>query len=184
MYNLCNNIALYAKCGNNLQKTYPFPIYPLSMDPVSQSTEPKKCQQYRKAAGSFINLNAHASGEKNGLSARSQASKLYIDKLTLTESQKVQINELYAINQVEDTTYTKDDNSQIGAAIALGTRHLDLDARESVGSRWSIKWSRSTGKKGKVTQRTLYQWCVSLLSILSAVYSDSIYPVTAAITMQ
>jgi len=154
------------------------------MDPVSQSTEPKKCQQYRKAAGSFINLNAHASGEKNGLSARSQASKLYIDKLTLTESQKVQINELYAINQVEDTTYTKDDNSQIGAAIALGTRHLDLDARESVGSRWSIKWSRSTGKKGKVTQRTLYQWCVSLLSILSAVYSDSIYPVTAAITMQ
>ena len=77
------------------------------------------------------------------------------------------------MNQVEDITYTKDDDSQLGTAIALGTRHLDLDARESVGSRWSIKWSRSTGKKGKVTQRTLYQWCVSLSSILSAVYSNS-----------
>ena len=74
------------------------------MDPTSQSKKPKKCQQHRKAAGSFINLNAHASGENNGLSAQSQASEVYIDKLTLTEPQKVQINELYATNKVEDTT--------------------------------------------------------------------------------
>jgi hypothetical protein len=45
---------------------------------------------------------------------------VYIDKLTLTEPQKVQINELYLTNQVEDTMYTKDDDSHCSRYMTPG----------------------------------------------------------------
>jgi hypothetical protein len=50
---------------------------------------------------------------------------------------------------------------QLEATTMLGINHLDLCAHESLGSRWSIKWSRKSGKQKNVeTRRVLYQWCI------------------------
>ncbi|KAI1781670.1 hypothetical protein LXA43DRAFT_977973 [Ganoderma leucocontextum] len=49
------------------------------------------------------------------------------------------------------------EDQQIAAASLLAQLGLDLDARNSLGNRWSVRWSRKTGRKGQETRRTLYQ---------------------------
>ncbi len=105
-----------------------------------------------------------ASGKKVQLTARRIATKIYIEKLWLTEDQRAQINALYAnpdasslVTRVFDS---KDPEEQCAAAALLASEGLDPDGREELGNRWSSRWGRPTENKGIVTRRELFQWCV------------------------
>jgi hypothetical protein len=126
------------------------------------SSNARKPRKPRAPRNTFVNISAEqASGSKVSLSAHSIASEIYLEKLTLTEEQRTQIKAKYQDGQeIEDITFNPTDGTeQLAAAALLGTNHLDIDSRESLENRWSVKWGRSTGgKRNGQTRRVLYQW--------------------------
>jgi hypothetical protein len=105
----------------------------------------------------------NATTQPTSLSSHRMAAKVYIDKLNLTMEQKHQIQDIYAKSEsIQDFTYLPGNESQqISATALLATHQLDFDARESLASRWSIKWQVNSGAGDKADCRVLYQWCVS-----------------------
>jgi hypothetical protein len=100
--------------------------------------------------------------QPTSLSSHRIAAKVYTDKLNLTAEQKCQIQDIYSSEDIEDFTYFPDDESQqISATALLAAHQLDFDARESLASRWSIKWRVNSGTREKADCRVLYQWCAS-----------------------
>lgn len=99
--------------------------------------------------------------QKSSLSLHRIAAKVYIQKLSLTSEQSEKIQLLYTQNQPEDFIYSPDDKAeQIAATALLATHNLDFDARESLASRWSIKWGVNSGKGDTQDRRVLFQWLV------------------------
>jgi hypothetical protein len=86
-------------------------------------------------------------------------AKVYTDKLNLTKEQKSQIQQIYAMDNVQDLTYFPDNESeQISTAAVLAANQLDFDVCESLESRWSIKWWVKSGAGKAADCRVLYQW--------------------------
>ena len=98
--------------------------------------------------------------QPTSLSSHRKAAKVYIDKLNLTAEQKHQIQVIYLESGIiQDFTYLPDNESQqISATALLATHQLDFDARESLASRWSVKWRVNSGTGDKADCRVLYQW--------------------------
>lgn len=121
-----------------------------------------------KPFSKFVNVGAKEASrhEKVALTAFRKASKLYLDELWLTEDQRSRIEDLYATDRTVSLQYEnpEDAEEQIAAASFLATSGLSLDARASLGNRWSSRWARRSGKKGsaKETCRELFQWYVMI----------------------
>lgn len=96
------------------------------------------------------------------MSSRRFAAQVYTNKLVLNTEQRQEIDQIYQRKDVDDFTYFEGQEQQVTAAALMATHHLDFDARESLASRWSIKWSAESGKGNKKSRRVLLQWCVSL----------------------
>ncbi|KIJ29530.1 hypothetical protein M422DRAFT_269065 [Sphaerobolus stellatus SS14] len=62
-------------------------------------------------------------------------------------------------NEIEDYTFLSTDNIQQNEAGGILAMHgLDEASVEDISSRWSIRWSRISGKGDKAERRVLYQW--------------------------
>jgi hypothetical protein len=135
------------------------------MDTTGNKTGQKK-GRVPKYSVRFANYSPEeAGGDKSGLSARSRAAQLYNQHLKLNAEQSAALDQLYASNGISDILFKSMDNeSQSKAQTLLAAYRLSLDAREDVGSRWSVKWGRTSGKSEGSTQRVLYQWFVLRLS--------------------
>nr|VWO97430.1 Linoleate diol synthase [Ganoderma boninense] len=107
----------------------------------------------------FISVgHQEASRKKVPLTGLRSSSDVYIKHLWLTDDQLAQVQELYVKKVTSNHVYTtRTDEQQIAAASLLAQLALDLDAQNSLGNRWSIRWSRKTGRKGQETRRALYQ---------------------------
>lgn len=93
------------------------------------------------------------------LSSHRLAAKVYTEKLDLTTEQRDQIQWVYSQNIVKDLTYQpNNETEQISATALLATHNLDFDARESLASRWSIKWGVNSSTGEARNRRVLYQW--------------------------
>lgn len=99
---------------------------------------------------------------KPTLTTRREASSIYIDFLHLNSPQLQAIEDLYEASQTEEHQFRPMKEEQVKAAACLASHRLDLSARELVSNRWSIKWSKKSGKGVKETKRVLYQWCVTI----------------------
>jgi hypothetical protein len=93
------------------------------------------------------------------------ASDTNTNALILTKGQKEEILSLYGSDSTTASfcrngqAYREhSEEDQQAAAVLLATHHLDLESRERPGCRWSIRWSKSSGKGTKATKRELYQW--------------------------
>jgi hypothetical protein len=128
--------------------------YPPHMASTSKARKPRQSRAVQ--ADPFRNLAP--GGQKSSISLRSLASSVYIDHLVLTEQQKSQIEGLYANSQISDSVFKTNDGDQIQAGAELATHGLDVEAREWIDSRWSMRWSMTQGKGAKETSRALYQW--------------------------
>jgi hypothetical protein len=129
---------------------------------ISMSKTAKKANPCNSKGPSDIWRNA--TSQPTSLSSHRMAAKVYIDKLNLTTDQKSQIQDIYTSENIQDFTYLPDDESQqISATALLATHQLDFDARESLASRWSIKWRVNSGAGKKADCRVLYQWCASAI---------------------
>ncbi len=108
---------------------------------------------------------AEASGKQVQLTTRRLASRVYIEKLWLTTEQRAQIDAFYANPDASPLVIRVFDgqnmDDQQAAASLLASEALDPDGREELGNRWSSRWNRQTEKRGLVTRRELFQWCVS-----------------------
>lgn len=123
-----------------------------------KTTEARKGRQPRECKVKWVNVSAaQASGQDVHLSAHNLASEIYTQYLTLTEHQQAEFTMLEHF--IEDTTFNPHSEAeQLEAAALLASNSLDLDARESIGSRWSNRWGATTGKDGRQIRRSLYQW--------------------------
>jgi hypothetical protein len=122
---------------------------------------PPKVQQKNM----FRNVTAaQASGERNTISVRSMAAKVYMEHLVLTPDQKDQIEMLYDTpGQIRDIQYRWNiDEEQVAAAAELAVLGLDTHLREALDSRWSVHWANGERKGAQDIRRVLYQWYVSL----------------------
>lgn len=107
----------------------------------------------------FANVSvAEASGQKVPLTAKREASSVHTSKLYLTDEQRVVIQGLYQQEATVQQTYSLSETDQIAAAAFLAAASLDEDSQASLGSRWSVRHSRGSGKGVKATSRVLYQW--------------------------
>jgi len=147
--------------------TYLFPwLLPslsLHSNPKTQVSVSKTAKKYnpRNSRGSS-DIWQNANAQPNSLSSHRMAAKVYIDKLNLTTAQRSQLQDIYTSENIQDFTYLpNNENQQISATALLSTHQLDFDARESLASRWSIKWRVNSGVGKKADCRVLYQWYAS-----------------------
>lgn len=122
-----------------------------------------KPQRPQKPSNKWINLTAEqASTTTQILSAHQIASQIYLQYLTLAPEQEMALSEIYQSgDSIEEKIFrTEDESDQLAAAAMLATNYLDLDSRESLGSRWSIRWGKSDGKDKSRVRKVLYQWYV------------------------
>lgn len=87
-------------------------------------------------------------------------ARVYSEHLKLNASQRIAIDDLYALNQILELLFTVDDKGQLEANTFLEAHGLDLDLWESLGSHWSNKWGAKSGKASTAQQHVLYQWYV------------------------
>lgn len=115
----------------------------------------------------FVSVgHQEASREKVPLTALRLSSEVYVKYLWLTDKQLTEVQELYTGTATCSNIYdARNEEQQIAAAALLAQLGLDLDARSSLGNRWSIRWSRKTGRKGSETRCALYQWCIMCCSV-------------------
>lgn len=100
-----------------------------------------------------------ASGEGVALSAMRMASEVALKKLTKIAEHLLTFKNLYEHSIATDDTFDpQNDTSQVKAASLLAAKGLDLDARECLENRWSIKWTKTTGSIKERTKRVLFQW--------------------------
>ncbi|KAI8974268.1 hypothetical protein BD414DRAFT_517646 [Trametes punicea] len=109
----------------------------------------------------FRVLNAsEAAREKGALTSRRKFSEMYIKHLFLTEDQRQSIEELHRSHtDIKSFEYSaENDEDQVAAAARLAGEGLELSSKvKSLGNRWSIRWSRSSGRGSQETCRQLYQ---------------------------
>lgn len=136
------------------------------MEPAenNQHPEARKQKKPRKQKDKWVNLTAEqASGQHSTLSAHQVASQIYLQYLTLNKEQDAELTTIYRSgDNIEDTVFHPDsDTEQLAAAAILAANYLDLDARESLGDRWSVRWGKTDGKGAAQTRKVLYQWYVT-----------------------
>ncbi|KAJ7669780.1 hypothetical protein B0H17DRAFT_1142016 [Mycena rosella] len=112
----------------------------------------------------------NASRSKNAsLKQRTIASEIPLDQLRVSSLQLKQLKEIHqrhattiddGISPV-DYLYGVGDDNQLAAITIMVHQGLDIDARERLDNRWSLQWSRSSGKSAKTagsTKRILFLW--------------------------
>jgi hypothetical protein len=88
-----------------------------------------------------------ASSQKPPLSAARAASEIHTQYLMLDKDQQLAITELYSKGCFEDHKFRySNEGDQLNASTVLGMNHLDFDALGSLGSWWSVKWSRGSSQ--------------------------------------
>lgn len=122
-----------------------------------------KNKRKRKTAShnlKFINYSpAEASGQAVAFRAHLAASKANIDSLVINSEQEEAINNIYNTKVNQEYTYEQSNQeSQTLAASFLASVRLDLDSREALGNRWSVCWSKESGRGEGQARRVLYQW--------------------------
>ncbi|EKM52560.1 uncharacterized protein PHACADRAFT_100098 [Phanerochaete carnosa HHB-10118-sp] len=128
--------------------------------PAEDNARPSNRPNWHPVHIRFANVSAaEASDKKVTLSAKREASYVYTSKLILTETQWSAVEALYNESKTMAITYQRTKDDQIAAAAVLAMEALDEDSQEALGSRWSVQYTRTTGKEAGVTTRILYQWC-------------------------
>lgn len=126
---------------------------------------PQKPRKEPPAGLQFRHVSVgEAAREKGALTSHRKASEIYVDKLWLTADQRRSVAELQETDQIESWDYRPDaDEDQVAAAARLAGEGLELGTTaKSLGNRWSVRWSRNSGKGFQETCRQLYQWYVSI----------------------
>ncbi|KIJ38649.1 hypothetical protein M422DRAFT_258767 [Sphaerobolus stellatus SS14] len=127
--------------------------------------------QGKKSTGGFrvrfANVSTQEANKENvEVKARQAARQILWNHLDLRPEQRTLIQALYdasenggpGSNEIEDHHFAPSNPVQQNeAASILMTHSLDSDSLEDIGSRWSVKWSKKTGKGEKEEHRTLYQ---------------------------
>ncbi|KAJ7633904.1 hypothetical protein DFH06DRAFT_1272396 [Mycena polygramma] len=127
--------------------------------------EPKKLKKTKGPPGynvrfAEVSENSAAQGRKvsserenTTVAPRSLASDVPLNELWLTKEQKDAIITLNASKETVDLLYY----SQFDAAACMASHGLDLDSREDIGNRWSVRWSTSSKKEAGRIRRVLLQ---------------------------
>ncbi len=140
----------------------------------------------RKKAKILLLTPEEASGQEVELSALRRNSDVYIEELWLTDDQREKLEAIYAFSGHPELCNrqfsVRKPEEQVEAAALLASEGLDPDGRASIGNRWTSRWWMDSEKKGIVTRRELYQWCVSSLLVRQQTYSYRANPVTAGTT--
>lgn len=88
-----------------------------------------------------------ASGTKVALPASHAALEVNNQSLKFPAEQDQAIRTSFTEGHIMDLKYAPlNEDQQIEAASELASHRLDLEAQESFDNRWSIKWSRATGR--------------------------------------
>ncbi|KAJ7689496.1 hypothetical protein B0H17DRAFT_1135069 [Mycena rosella] len=115
-----------------------------------------------------------ASKSKNApLKQCSIASEIPLDQLKVSPLQLKQLKEIHQrhATTIDDSVspvdyqYGVGDDDQLSAPTIMVQQGLDIDARERLNNRWSLQWSRSSGKSAKTAasmKRMLFLWHVVL----------------------
>ncbi|KIJ39368.1 hypothetical protein M422DRAFT_257987 [Sphaerobolus stellatus SS14] len=125
--------------------------------------------QGKKSTGEFrvrfANMFTQEANKENvEVKARQAARQILWSHLDLRPKQCTLIQALYDAsengdpdsNQIEGHHFAPSNPVQQNeAASILMTHSLDSDSMEDIGSRWSVKWSKKTGKGKKEERRTL-----------------------------
>ena len=133
---------------------------PLEMAGPSTSSKPNR--HPIKVRFAYVSPE-EAQREKVALPARREASQVYIKELGLTEEQSTAVSALYEQNKIHTSKYDPNsEEDQLAAAVLLAEIALDANSQDSLGNRWSKKWSSGevSGRRVEKTRRVLYQWCV------------------------
>ncbi|TFK45581.1 hypothetical protein OE88DRAFT_1649199 [Heliocybe sulcata] len=120
------------------------------------NNQSKKVRPSRKQPWIIVTPE-EARGDKVPLRALRQAAGIYTDQLVLTLKQKMEIEDLYTSNKVEDHQFSHDTDEQVQAATELACLRLDFDTRVSMGYRWTNRWVNTSGSGVQETKRILYQ---------------------------
>ncbi|KAI1781826.1 hypothetical protein LXA43DRAFT_977888 [Ganoderma leucocontextum] len=146
----------------------------------------------RKNQIKFVVLSAdEARGQKpkGTLSALRKTSRIYTDRLWLTDDQRRRIEHLYksstpGTHLVSQEYSPLSSEEQLAAAAFLASEGLDIgDGRASLGNRWSSRWVDVTGTAMWETKRELFQCdcgydhtsrnCLAHAEVLSSVASGT-----------
>jgi hypothetical protein len=124
---------------------------------ITKKRSPRKA---RAPVDQWRNVSAtQASGEGCSLSTHALASGIYLQTLILTRLQDDEIQRHYLGGEgIEDHIYLGDEDDQAAASAFLAVHNLDFESSQDYRSRWSVKWSKTTGKNGGQKRRVLYQW--------------------------
>ncbi len=124
--------------------------------------KPKQGPNERPGFRKFLYVSPkEARKEKVPLTALRSASDIYLRHLCMTPEQGIELKNLYKAGSISASLYDpRHPEDQIAAAALLAELGLDLNAQESLGNRWSVRWSGDTGEDKRKTCRRLYQWCV------------------------
>lgn len=133
---------------------------PKQADRFKGSKAPRKARQSTGFKG-FVLLDEDEASRRTSKKARPELTDIYLDRLVLTETQRHEIDTLYALSQAYSRRFEPSKEDQIEAAALLAANALDDDARECVKNKWHIRWSETFGKGKEQTRRVLYQWCAS-----------------------
>lgn len=113
----------------------------------------------------FTNVTAQeARGDKVKVAARRLATQTPWRQLDLTPEQVLLIQGLYSMagskstNELSECTFSEGSEEQQEAMALLRNLKLDLVSLEDVFSRWSNKWSQTSGQGAGRRERVLYQW--------------------------
>ena len=130
--------------------------------PVTSTAGPSNKPNRHPVRIRFANVSAtEASCQKVALSAKREASLVYTSKLILTDEQRRAVEALYNSSQTVSLVYQRTEADQLAAAATLAMAALDENSQEALGSRWSVRYTRTMGKGAEATTRVLYQWCVN-----------------------
>ncbi|KLO11763.1 hypothetical protein SCHPADRAFT_830505 [Schizopora paradoxa] len=93
-----------------------------------------------------------------------------IKQLFLNKTQLSQIESIYRDKKEYIVEYSESNaHHQQEASQVLQDLLLDRPSRESLDSRWTIRWSTKSKGKGKKWQRTLFQWYVGSKTIWTCI---------------
>jgi hypothetical protein len=107
----------------------------------------------------FVHVDPTLPSRENTHNARRELSNVYTSHLVLDAVQATTITALYAQNKHFSQKFDPiNEEDQVIAGSILAASRLDVDARECLENKWSVRWLQRSGSEKKEICRVLYQW--------------------------
>lgn len=133
--------------------------------PTASSATTRRPKTINGLRGFIVLSSAEASGAAK-VTPRRELSSIHLTHLKLTAAQRASIDALYDRNQGFHQQFNVGSKPhQDAAAVLLKSHRLDLASLESIGNKWMVRWSQTSGQGERGITRALYQWCVLILPL-------------------